>query len=155
MEKSRILGRKTKNELFLYIYIVSENWEASHLGKPWALSQSRKWFIRQWKWKCLSLRCVRLSRPMASSLPVSSSVRGILQARIMEYFTISYSRATSRPRDQIQVCFTGRFFTLWDTREALIRQYESHQALLHHIRAIREALIRQYDSQKSQNLKKV
>ena len=51
------------------------------------------------------------------------SVHGIFQARILEWFAISFSRRSSRPRDQTQVShFAGRIFTncLWlGVREAL------------------------------------
>ena len=40
------------------------------------------------------------------------SVHGIFQARILEWIVISYSRASSPPRDQTHVsCTAGRFFT--------------------------------------------
>ena len=49
-----------------------------------------------------------------------SSVHGILQARILESVAISFSRGSSRPRDQTRVsCIAGRFFTILTTREAL------------------------------------
>ena len=58
--------------------------------------------------------------PMDCSLP-GSSVHGILQARVLEWVAISFSRGSSRPRDQTQVSrIAGRFFTLWATREAQI-----------------------------------
>ena len=60
-------------------------------------------------------------RPMDYSLP-GSSVRGILQARILECIAISFSRGSSWPRTQIWVsCIAGRFFTDWATKEALSR----------------------------------
>ena len=34
---------------------------------------------------------------------------GILQARILEWFAISFSRESSRPRDQTKVCFVSKF----------------------------------------------
>ena len=41
-----------------------------------------------------------------------SSIHGILQARILEWVAISFSRGSSPPRDQTQVsCIVGRFFT--------------------------------------------
>ena len=49
-----------------------------------------------------------------------SSVYGILQARILEWFVISFSRGSSWPRDQTQVfCMAVRLFTKWAMREAL------------------------------------
>ena len=56
---------------------------------------------------------------MDCSLP-GSSVLGILQARILEWVAMPSSRGSSQPRDQTQVShIAGRFFTVWDTREAL------------------------------------
>ena len=48
------------------------------------------------------------------SLP-GFSVHGILQARILEWVTISFSRGSSRPRVSR---IGGRRFNLWATREA-------------------------------------
>ena len=48
----------------------------------------------------------------------------ILQARILEWLAISFSRRSFRPRDQTWVsCIAGRFFSIWATREALILIY--------------------------------
>ena len=49
-----------------------------------------------------------------------SSVHGILQARILEWVAISFSRGPSQPRDRTRVsCIAGRCFTIWATREDL------------------------------------
>ena len=49
-----------------------------------------------------------------------SSVCWILQARILEWVAISFSKGSSQLRDQTQVShIAGRFFTIWATREAL------------------------------------
>ena len=62
--------------------------------------------------------CLALCDPMDCS-PPSSSVRGILQARILEWVAIPSSRGSSWPGDQTQVsCLAGIFFTLWATKEA-------------------------------------
>ena len=56
--------------------------------------------------------------PMDHS-PPGSSGHGILQARILEWVAIPFSRGSSRPRNHTQVsCTAGRFFTNWATREA-------------------------------------
>ena len=48
-------------------------------------------------------------------------VHGILQARILEWVAIPFSRGSSQLRDQTQVSLiAARFFTSWATREALI-----------------------------------
>ena len=52
------------------------------------------------------------------SLP-SSSVHGILQARILQSVAMPSSRGSYQPRDQTHVShIAGRFFTVWATREA-------------------------------------
>ena len=61
--------------------------------------------------------CPTLCDPMDCILP-SSSVHGILQARILEWVAISFSKGSYWPRDQTPVsCIVGRFFTSWATRE--------------------------------------
>ena len=46
------------------------------------------------------------------------AVRGILQARILEWVAIPFSRGSFQPRDQIQVShIAGGFFTSWATRQ--------------------------------------
>ena len=63
--------------------------------------------------------CLTLCDPMDYS-PPGSSVRGILQARILEQVAIPFRRESSRTRGQTQVsCIADRFFTDWVTREAL------------------------------------
>ena len=50
--------------------------------------------------------------------PPGSSVHGILQARILEWIAIPFSRPLPLPRDRTWVSSTaGRFFTIWATRE--------------------------------------
>ena len=47
-----------------------------------------------------------------------SSVHGILQARILEWVAIPFSRRSSQPRDRTQIFhIAGRFFTIWAIRE--------------------------------------
>ena len=48
-----------------------------------------------------------------------SSLHEILQARVLEWIAISFSRGSSLPRDRTQVShIPGRPFNLWATREA-------------------------------------
>ena len=50
--------------------------------------------------------------------PAGSYVHGILQARIMEWVAIFFSRGSSQPKDQAQVSRSaGGFFTIWAARE--------------------------------------
>ena len=53
--------------------------------------------------------------------PPGSSVHRILQARILEWVAILFSRESSQPKDQTQVsCIADRFFTIWANREARV-----------------------------------
>ena len=63
------------------------------------------------KFVLITQSCPTLWDPMDSSLP-GSPVHGILQARILEWVAIHFSRGSPRPRDRTQVsCIEGRFFT--------------------------------------------
>ena len=77
--------------------------------------------------------CPTLCDPVDCS-PPGSSVHRILQARILEWVAISFSRGSSWPRDWTRVSRTGGgFFNLWATREALINtltyMFEQHFSL--------------------------
>ena len=55
--------------------------------------------------------CPTLCHPMDCS-PPGSSVHGILQARLLEWVALLFSRGASRPRDWTWVsCIAGEFFT--------------------------------------------
>ena len=70
------------------------------------------------KWSEVAQLCPTLCNPVDCS-PPGSSVHGILQARILEWVAISFSRGSSQPRDRTQVSrIAGRHFILWVTREA-------------------------------------
>ena len=63
--------------------------------------------------------CPTLSDPTDCS-PPGSSLHGILQAKVLEWGAISFSRGSSWPRDWTLVsCIPGRHFNLWATREVL------------------------------------
>ena len=70
------------------------------------------------KWSEVIQSCLTLWDPMDCSLPVFS-IHGIFLARVPEWVAISFSRGSSRPRDQTWVFrIRGRCFTFWATREA-------------------------------------
>ena len=93
--------------------------------------------LRKWKWKsvsCASLPPHGLSAAAAKSLQLCPTVRphrrqptrlprsldcivrGILQARMLEWVAFPFSRGYSQPRDWTQVSHTaGGFFTIWAT----------------------------------------
>ena len=65
----------------------------------------------------LPQRYPTLCDPMDCSLP-GSSVHEILQARILKWVAISFSKGSSRLKDWSQVsCVAGSLFTDWATRE--------------------------------------
>ena len=70
--------------------------------------------------------CPTLYDPMDCS-PPGSSVHGILQARILEWVAISFSRGSSRPRDQTasfaSPALAGGFFTLVPPEEHIAVYY--------------------------------
>ena len=56
--------------------------------------------------------CLTLCDPMDCNL-LGFSIHGILQARILEWIAISFSRESSRPRERTWVsCIGGRCFNL-------------------------------------------
>ena len=62
--------------------------------------------------------CLTPCDPMGCN-PPGSSVHGILQARILDWVPIPFSRGTSQPRAQTCVfCSAGGFCTVWATRKA-------------------------------------
>ena len=74
-------------------------------------------YLRSDQIRSVAQSCLTLCDPMDCSLP-GSSVHGILQARILEWVDIFFSRGTSQPRDISRVShIAGRLFTIWATRE--------------------------------------
>ena len=64
--------------------------------------------------------CLTLCNPMDCSLS-GPSVHGILQAKILEWIAIPFSKESSWSRDQTPISFiAGRFFTVLATREVLL-----------------------------------
>ena len=70
--------------------------------------------------------CPTVCNPMDCS-PAGSSIYGILQARIMDWIVISFSRVSYQSRDQNKVShIASRFFFIWAPQEAL---YEVKEVL--------------------------
>ena len=63
----------------------------------------------KWKWKTLS-HVLLFTTPWT---PPGSSVHGILQARILKWIVISFSRGSSQSRDWTQVSCIARVPTSW------------------------------------------
>ena len=63
---------------------------------------------------------VRLCDPMDCNLP-GSSIHGILQARVLGWVAICFSRGSSWSRDWTWIsCFMGRLFMVWATRQSTL-----------------------------------
>ena len=57
---------------------------------------------------------------LAAAAAAGSSAPWVLQARVLEWVAIYFSRRSSWPRNQTQVsCIAGRFLTNWATSEAM------------------------------------
>ena len=66
----------------------------------------------------VALLSLTLCSPIDCS-PPGFSVHGILQARLLKWAAIPFSRRSSQPRDWTWLtCIAGAFFTVWATREA-------------------------------------
>ena len=91
--------------------LVCGNTVESREGKPRARIQVLK--------KMLVLQSCPTLWDLMDCSPPGSSVHRILQARILEWVAISFSRGSSLPRDRTRVSrILGRRFNLWATREA-------------------------------------
>ena len=72
-----------------------------------------------------SCPCPTIYNPPDCGQP-SSSVRGVFQARILEWVAISSSRGSSWPRDRTRVsCIASRLFTTETLEKPLNKQYFS------------------------------
>ena len=81
-------------------------------------------------WLCsVAQSCPSLCDPMDRS-PPGSSVHGILQARILEWVAIPFSRGSSQPRDLTHVSCVGRQIlyhcATWEARECCVEQGNPH-----------------------------
>ena len=73
----------------------------------------------------LAKSCLTLCDPMDYNLP-GSSVHGILQARILEWVAIPFSRGSSHPKDWTWVSCTGRWI-LYHLSHLLCYNFNFHR----------------------------
>ena len=74
--------------------------------------------------------CLTLCDPKDCSLP-GSSAHGILQASILEWGAIPFSKGSFQPRNRTWVSgIAGRFFAVWITREATSMVLSAYLRLL-------------------------
>ena len=105
---------KTRKPLPLLHFLFSSclSWwlESTYLN-PWKIKENSQGV--QLKWKLLSH--IQLFVTPWTIHPI----HGILQAWILAWVAVSFSRRSSQPRDQTQVSrIAGAFLTSWATREA-------------------------------------
>ena len=116
---------------------------------PWKESYDQPQFSSV-QFSLVAQSCPTLCDPVDCSLP-GFSVHGILQARILEWVTIFFSRGSSQPRDWTQVSrIAGRFFTSWRTREALMAESkEELKSLLMKVKEESEKVSLKFNIQKT------
>ena len=86
-----------------------------------------KIFKKNLAWKVKVKSCPTLCDPMDCSLP-GSSVHGIFKGRVLKWVAISFSKGSSRPRDQARVSWVvGRCF-----------YYLSHQGNLKQVLSLKK-----------------
>ena len=131
-EKKRSKRQRRKGKIYPSEFRVLKKTflsdQCKYIEENYRMGKTRDLFkkIRDTKWSEVAQSCLTLCKPVDCSLP-GSSVYGILQARILEWVTISFSRGSSQPRDQTRVSHIGdRCFNLWATREAQRYQENKH-----------------------------
>ena len=113
-------------QLNIFVITLRKNWsvinyKATQLSIFIAREKMETQTYRAWQMKVCALvaqSCPTLCDPTDCG-PPGCSVRWILQARILEWVAIPFSRGSFRPRDRTEVSRTaGRLFTFWASREA-------------------------------------
>jgi len=93
------VGTGTATNSSILAWRIPRTEEPSRLQSIGLQSRTR---LKQLKKVEVTQSCLTLCDPMDSS-PPGSSVHGILQARILEWAAIPFSRGSSQPRDRTQV----------------------------------------------------
>ena len=107
---------KSESELAQSCPTLATPWTAAYQAPPsMGFSRQKYWREINQKWPMLSevaQLCPTLCDPVDCS-PPGSSIHGTLQARILEWVAISFSRVSSRPGDQTLVSrIVGRLYQL-------------------------------------------
>ena len=111
--------RTEKTEYLPWIGCPWWGWKRRVKKLPWNSTLKTKIMASSPSVKSESVSCSVTSDSLDCGSP-GSSVHGILQARILEWVAILFSRESFQPRDRTWVsCIASRFFTVWAAREAL------------------------------------
>ena len=114
-KNSGVLGLGSVSGLMTTSLLCASGWP-----NIYTLTDLQISFRKEKKEKKSLQSCLTLCDPVGYS-PPGSSVHGILQARLLEWVAILFSRESFEPRDQTQVsCIAGSFFTIWASRAAPI-----------------------------------
>ena len=120
--KTKRVHKKRRRPQPVICLPTSQNpcWNLSWLRNTWTTRNDPAGLCCE----CSAQPCPTLCDLMDYS-PPGISVHGTIQARILKWVSMLYSRGSSRPRDQTHIfvypALTGRFFTTSDTWEALER----------------------------------
>ena len=108
--KESDMTKQPNNNKFLFYHVIcSKAWICAVFS--FSVAYSMKVLVAQ--------SCLTLCNPMNYS-PPGFSVPRILQARILEWVAISFTRGSSQPRDSTWIsCTAGGFLTVWATTGSL------------------------------------
>ena len=111
--RSSLYGYSPELHTLRVFTVLESEFINSQMGKMVAREVEKRVFIPG-SHESVSLSVVSNSlQTHGLCIPPGSFVHGILQARILEWVAIPFSRGSSRPRDRAQVfCIAGRFFTV-------------------------------------------
>ena len=136
----RRVGSSNDNGYYSHFSLWRSPVQSFQLSRPHSKSGIRwgrgeaftaKKLLQNW-WKLWVVQsCPTLCDPVVCS-PPGSSIHGILQARILEWVVIPFSRGSSPPRDRTWVShIVGRFFSLWaaETNSCNLRLKETQSFL--------------------------
>ena len=103
---------------------MNDSWYISWSCPKWLPQIKKNLSLSHWT-QCqvkvkVAQSCLTLCDPMSFTVP------GILQARILEWAAYPFSSGSSQPRNQTRVtCIAGGFFTNWDIRVRSTLQNQS------------------------------
>ena len=105
-------------------------WPTSYREK-FSISNNHALDKLHWLWysHCANLVKVKVAQSCPSLCNPIDLVHGILQASILEWAAVPFSRESIQPRDRTQVShIVGRFFTSWAIKEALMESLAHHKS---------------------------
>ena len=119
---------KVKVKSLSRVRLLATPWTAAYQAPPsMGFSRQEYWSGVPLPFPYMSLYTVKVKvTQLCPTLcnPMDCTVHGILQVRILEWAAVSFSRASSQPRDRTQVSrIAGGFFTSWSRREVLYILY--------------------------------